>query len=307
MDRDFKAILARYASRWRSTRHIEAHLRFPGMDFHEALIRVTYKRIFGVWPDLENPRTISEKMCWLKINDRRPINAVVTDKYRLRGYAEQHGLGHLMNGLHAVWDSAADVDFRALPDAYALKVTNGSAWNVIKAPSQVIDEAAVRKRLDLWMNTNMADNKGEWYYAASPARIIAEHYLDNGGGDIPDYKLFVFNGDVRIIQYCEGRYINFRSIFMDADWQPMPCTYANFAPYGPPPPRPAELDEMIELAQTLSQGFSLVRVDFYIHEGRLLLGELTLNPVGGYTHFTPDEWNHKIGDWLELPDKASLV
>jgi len=65
MDIDFKAILARYASRWRSTRHIEAHLRFPGMDFHEALIRVTYKRIFGVWPDLENPRTISEKMCWL--------------------------------------------------------------------------------------------------------------------------------------------------------------------------------------------------------------------------------------------------
>ncbi len=308
MGKDFKALIARYASGWRSTRHIEAHLRFPGMDFHEALIRVIYKHIFGVWPDLETPRTISEKFCWLKINDRRPVNAVITDKFRMRGYVEQFGFGHLLNELHAVWDSAEEVDFDALPDAYALKVTNGSAWNVIKGPGTEIDEVLTRKHLDLWMKTNMADNKGEWYYAASPSRIIAEHYLDNGGGDIPDYKVFVFNGDVRIIQYCEGRYINFRSIFMDSDWRPMPFTYANFAPYGgPPPARPKDLDEMIETSRILSQGFPFVRVDFYIHQKRLLLGELTLNPVGGYTVFTPDEWNEKIGDWLNLPDKATLA
>ncbi|MDT8326748.1 MAG: ATP-grasp fold amidoligase family protein, partial [Roseovarius sp.] len=291
MGKDFKAFMARHASRWRSTRHIEAHLRFPRMDFHEALTRVTYKRIFGVWPDLENPRTISEKMCWLKINDRRAQNAVITDKYRLRAYAEKHGLGHLMNDLHGVWDSADAVDFAALPEAYALKVTNGSAWNVIKAPGQVIDNEAARKRLDRWMKTNMADHKGEWYYAASPARIIAEHYLDNGGGDIPDYKIFVFNGEPRFVQYCESRYSDLRSIFLSPEWEPMPFTYANFAPFGPPPPKPAALDEMLDAARTLSQGFPLVRADFYIHQGRLLLGELTLNPVGGYTVFTPDEWN----------------
>jgi hypothetical protein len=48
-------------------------------------------------------------------------------------------------------------------------------------------------------------------------------------------------------------------------------------------------------------------VDFYIHQGRLLLGELSLNPGGGYTMFKPDEWNLKIGEWLELPDKASIA
>lgn len=307
MGKDFKAFMARYVSGWQSSRHIEARLRFPGMDFHEALIRVTYKRIFGGWPDLQNPRTISEKMCWLKVNDKRPQNAVITDKYRLRGYAEQNGLGHLMNELHGVWDRADDVDFGALPDAYALKVTNGSAWNVIKAPGQAIDEEATRKRLDLWMKTDMSDHKGEWYYAASPSRIVAERYLDNGGGDIPDYKLFVLNGETRFIQYCETRYSGLRSIFMSPQWEPMPFTYAVFAPYGPPPPRPEALDEMIEAAKTLSQGFALLRADFYIHKGRLLLGELTLNPVGGYTFFTPDEWNEKIGDWLELPDKATLT
>jgi len=302
-----KRWMARHASGWRSTRHLEARLRFPGMDFHEALIRVTYKRVFGVLPDLETPRTISEKMCWLKINDRRPVCAEITDKYRMRGYAERLGLGHMLNDLHAVWGSAEAVDFRALPDAYALKVTNGSAWNVIKRPGVPIDEGAARRRLDLWMNTNMADHKGEWYYAASPSRIIAEHYLDNGGGDIPDYKLFVFNGETRFVQYCEGRYQNLRSIFMSPEWEPLPFSYKMFKPFGPPPERPAQLEEMIAAARVLTEGFPLVRVDFYVHGGRLLLGELSLNPVGGYTVFRPDDWNLRIGDWLDLPDMASLA
>ncbi|MDZ4381611.1 MAG: ATP-grasp fold amidoligase family protein [Parvibaculum sp.] len=302
----FKPWFARHASRWRSTRHIAAHLQFPGMEFHEALTRVTYKRIFGVWPDLDDPRTISEKMCWLKINDRRAICGEITDKYRMRGYAERLGLAAMLNDLHGVWESAAEVDFHSLPDCYALKVTNGSAWNVIKRPGVPIDEESARRRLDRWMKTNMADHKGEWYYAASPARIIAEHYLDNGDGDIPDYKLFVFNGKTRIVQYCTGRYQNLRSIFMSPDWEPMPFSYKVFKPYGAPPPRPAELDQMIAASHRLAAGFPLVRVDFYVHQGRLLLGEMSLNPVGGYTVFRPEEWNLEIGDWLELPDAAEL-
>lgn len=64
---------------------------------------------------------------------------------------------------------------------------------------------------------------------------------------------------------------------------------------------------MIAASRVLTQGFPLVRADFYVHRGRLLLGELSLNPVGGYTVFRPEEWNRRIGDWLELPDKAALA
>ncbi|MCL5775956.1 hypothetical protein M1105_02935 [Limibaculum sp. FT325] len=162
MRKAIKRFMARRASGWRSTRHLEARLRFPGMTVHEALIRVTHKRIFGVWPDLDTPRTISEKICWLKLHDRLAVCGEITDKFRMRSYVERHGLGHLLNDLHAVLNSAEAVDFRALPDAYALKVTNGSAWNVIKRPGVPIDENAARRRLDGWIRTNMADHKGEW-------------------------------------------------------------------------------------------------------------------------------------------------
>ncbi|MGX0876072.1 hypothetical protein ACSSV4_000747 [Roseovarius sp. MBR-154] len=302
-----KSLRARHLSRWRTGRHVEAHLRFPGMAFHEALSRVTYRRLFGQWPDLDYPRTISEKLCWLKINDRRPINAVITDKYRMRGYAEALGLGHLLVDIHGVWDAADKVAFDALPDAYALKVTNGSSWNVIKRPGESIDVDAARRKLDRWMKTEMADNKGEWYYAASPPRIIAERYLENEAGDMPDYKLYVMNGETRIVHYCDSRFNGLRRIFMLPDWTPAPFTFPAFGEFGALPERPEALDEMVRLARILAQDFAMVRVDFYIHQGRLLLGELSLNPGGGYTMFKPDEWNLKIGDWLDLPDKASIA
>lgn len=287
-----KGLAARYASRWRSTRHVEAHLRFPRMDFHEALPRVTYRRIFGVWPDLDQPRTIAEKMCWLKVHDRRAINAEVTDKWRMRGYATRLGLGHLLNDVLAVWDRVEDVDFAALPDAFALKVSNGSAWNIIKRPDAPIDEAAALAKLRRWMATRMSDHKGEWYYDASSPRILAEAYLDNGGGDIPDYKFFVFNGEVRSIQYCEGRFTHLQSVFMDRDWVKQPFTYAAFEPFAGSPARPETLDAMIDAAERLSQGFPLIRADFYVCRGRPILGEISLNPVGGVYGFQATGLEH---------------
>ena len=303
-----KQFLARYASKWRAGRHIEAQLRFPTMAFHEALTRVTYKRVFGVWPDLDDPKTISEKMCWLKINDRRPINAVITDKWRMRDYVSEMGFSHTLNEIIGVWEDPSEIDFSKLPDAYVLKVSNGSAMNIIKRPGAKIDVADAQWRLKRWAGTNMADHKGEWYYAASPTRIIAETYLDNGAGDLPDYKFFVFHGEVKIIQFCEARYEDLQSVFLSADWNVLPFTYKTFKAYSQAPPAPpSQLAEMIEAASRLAEGFPLVRVDFYIHEGQPIVGELSLNPVGGYTNFTPDEWNLKIGAWLNLPPKAELA
>lgn len=299
--KEIKSILSRYFSRWRSSRHIEAHLRFPTMDFHEALTRTTYKRIFGVWPDLVNPTTISEKMCWLKINDKRPINGVVCDKWRVRSYAENLGYAEILPKLHIVHENVDDIDFSNLPSTYALKVSNGSSWNFIKGPKTVLDPKVMKSLLNRWVRTNWSDHKGEWYYQLSKPRILIEEYMDAGGGDLPDYKLFVFNGRVKIIQYCEARQSGLKSVFLNRDWEVFPFTYKNLSPFGKPPKRPETLKFMIDAAQKFGQDFPLLRVDFYIYEGKPVLGELSLNPVGGYMNFKPEKWNTTIGDWLKLP------
>ena len=59
--------------------------------------------------------------------------------------------------------------------------------------------------------------------------------------------------------------------------------------------------EMIRLAETLSKDIPHVRVDFYDINGKIYFGELTFFHFSGNTRFQPDEWDYKIGEWLELP------
>jgi len=301
-NKTFKSLLAYYLSRWRSTRHIKAHIQFPNMDFYEALTRTTYQKIFGAWPDIENPKSISEKMCWLKVHDKRAINGVVADKWRFRSYVEKFGYKEMLPKLLAVYENVDDIEFEKLPPSYALKVSNGSSWNIIKSPDTSLDPKNIKAQLKRWVTINWADHKGEWYYASSKPTILLEEYMDSGGGDLPDYKLFVFNGHVKIVQYCEGRQASLKSVFLTPDWEAHPFTYKKFSSFDGLPSKPSSLNQMIDVAEKLGEIFPLLRVDFYIWKDKPIIGELSLNPVGGYPNFEPVEWNEKIGDWLELPD-----
>lgn len=61
---------------------------------------------------------------------------------------------------------------------------------------------------------------------------------------------------------------------------------------------PENLDEMIRIAEKLSQSFKFLRVDFYNVKGRIYFGELTFYPAAGMGAFVPNEWDYKLGEWL---------
>ena len=60
---------------------------------------------------------------------------------------------------------------------------------------------------------------------------------------------------------------------------------------------------MIALSKKLSKGIPFIRVDWYEIKGKLYFGELTFYPASGFEKFEPEEWNYKMGEMLELPDK----
>ncbi|MEO2036414.1 MAG: ATP-grasp fold amidoligase family protein, partial [Planctomycetaceae bacterium] len=45
--------------------------------------------------------------------------------------------------------------------------------------------------------------------------------------------------------------------------------------------RPANLEELIRVAEAVSAGFKYVRVDLYNLDGRIIVGELTFFPMAG--------------------------
>jgi len=63
---------------------------------------------------------------------------------------------------------------------------------------------------------------------------------------------------------------------------------------------PEEIDTMIELAEKLSDGIPFVRVDFYLVDGKVYVGELTFTPGGGSDPFYPLEKDLEIASWVDL-------
>ncbi len=61
---------------------------------------------------------------------------------------------------------------------------------------------------------------------------------------------------------------------------------------------PENLNDMISLAEQLSDGFKFLRVDLYNIKGKIYFGELTFYPAAGMLPFVPEEWDEIIGSYL---------
>ena len=66
---------------------------------------------------------------------------------------------------------------------------------------------------------------------------------------------------------------------------------------------PKNLDLMIKLAEKLSKDTIFLRVDFYEIDGKVYFGELTFYPAAGFGKFIPEEWDEKMGEWINLSEK----
>ena len=112
-DRDFRTIRLAKAG---------VYNHMPDREYLTKLYRAHLHRPL----DLENPRLFSEKLQWLKLNDRNPLYTKLVDKYLVREYiAEKLGEEYLIP-LLGVWDDPDEIDFDALPDQFVLKCNHNS-------------------------------------------------------------------------------------------------------------------------------------------------------------------------------------
>ncbi|STO96535.1 glycosyltransferase [Helicobacter canis] len=109
-----------------------------------------------------------------------------------------------------------------------------------------------------------------------------------------DYKCHTFSGKISHITAILDKFINQTEIAMDTNWRKMPFDFEKKASV--PPAKPHNLTLIINIAQALASPFSYVRVDLYLIDSSVIVGELTFTPTGGTEKFTPNEWDKKLGD-----------
>ena len=268
----------------------------------EAFTRVQFAYCLRRWPDLANPRSLSEKIQWLKLNHRDPLLPRCVDKYLARKYVAQTVSEDILVPLIGVYESVDEVLFEDLPDAFVLKATHGSGWNLLCRSKAVFDVEQARQAMASWLSSNFHGVGREWAYREIQPRIVCEEFLREDDGEPPtDYKLFCFHGEPEFIQADFDRFQSHRRNLYDTEWNLLPCTLEY-----PGDPRnheaPALLGEMLEVARKLSRHFPFVRVDLYATGSQVYFGELTFYPGKGVERFSPVEYDRKFGDLLSLPD-----
>ena len=271
----------------------------------EAYIKLQFKEMFSYPVDLTHPRTLNEKLQWLKLHDRKPEYTTMVDKYAAKAWIAERIGGEYIIPTLGVWDHFDDIDFDALPDRFILKCTHDSG-SVIRVKDKArLDRPAARKKLEKALRRNWFYVAREWAYKDVPPRIIAEEYLvDESGTELKDYKLFCFNGKPEYVEVDFNREIQHKLNPYDFDWNPLNFCDSSKNDYTADIRKPERLLDMYKIAEMLSKNMKFLRVDFYSIGSRIYIGELTLYPGAGFIQFDPPSVDRKYGDLLDLGDEA---
>ena len=270
----------------------------------EKVSKIRYKNIFGVEPDLENPKTFNEKLMWLKLNKYAddPLVSQCSDKYAAREYVEKCGLGHTLNDLIGAWDRAEDIDWSSLPQRFAIKCNHGCGYNLICQDKSKFDTKKATEQLDAWMKDDFWKEYAEVHYRTIPKKIICENYLEGKGNALPvDFKIYCFNGEPEYIgNFIERDLVTDEILrgYFDLDWNPSPVFKGEMQPELFE--RPKTLETMLEYARILAKPFPFVRVDFYEVDGKIYFGELTFTPTGCLATYYTEEAQQKLGELLDV-------
>lgn len=285
-----------------------------GLHFPVSLIKLRYRYVFKKPIDLKNPKDLNEKILWAKLFSDTSKWTELADKYKVRKYVEDLGLGQYLVKLYAVWFDAKEVNFDALPETFIIKANNGDGkgTNKIIWKSELTEEKKTElvKMIDEWLHRkNIGALHAEPQYKGMKPCVIAEEVLpcDPGTTTLTDYKIWCFNGKAYYVWICNDRSKGGNSAHVmtyDLDWNAHPEFSVFNSDYlrGEIMPKPDNLDEMIKVAEKLSQGFPELRVDLYNVKGKVYFGELTFTSQGGFMDFYTPEFNLELGSKFDIKD-----
>lgn len=268
----------------------------------KIFLKLLYKERMGQRLNIDNPTKFSEKLQWLKLNDRNPEYTRMVDKYEAKVYvAEKLGDKYIIPTL-GVWDKFDDIDFDALPEKFVLKCTHDSGGLVICHDKSKLDMDSARAKIERCLKRNYYWSSREWPYKNVKPRIIAEQFLEDMD-ELVEYKMFCFDGEVKMILVCKGQghSAGRTNDYCDLNLHRFPFTSLNPNSKGDLP-IPKEMPEILDIAQKLSAGIPQLRVDTYVADGKIYFGELTFFHNSGMCTFDPPEWDEKLGEWINLPN-----
>jgi hypothetical protein len=254
--------------------------RLPRNDFGDWLFALILFRYWhGRWPSRRRG-TINDAMFRLKTSAEitRPLRVFVSDKEQVKQYVRTK-LDDSFNvpilACLRSWEEVRRFDF---PARCVIKATHMSGAVILRMAGEPIDLALPEE----WLRTNYYEYARERNYRTLQPKIIVEPFVfDQNWPDA--FRAFCVNGEPRLLHANIDRPGKLTRSFYDSAWNSQPVFSSDRATVDFP--RPANLDQMLQVARVLSRDFNFIRVDLYSDGTQVKVGELTNCPFDGLFPF----------------------
>lgn len=273
------------------------------------MVMKKWKEAFGNNIDLENPKTLNEKIEWLiSFSDLRSWVSL-SDKLLVRDFIKDCGYEDILIPLYGSWNSANDINFDELPQKFVLKCNHDSASVHIIDKYKSFDKDKIVNDLNEHLRVKYGYWSVEPHYNHIKPMVIAEKYLnmdrDSFSTSVVDYKFFCYNGepDMVLVIYNRhpGEYIVMEYYDMEWNYHPEWGVYDSLFRKGDGiVPRPKPFAYMKEIAKRLSKGFPQVRVDLYNVMDKVYFGEMTFTSDCGRMPYLSKDYQLTAGSKIDL-------
>jgi hypothetical protein len=237
-----------------------------------------------------------------------PLFSQLADKVAVRDYiARTAGPQYLVPSYFSC-DKVTPETFEKLPETFVMKANHSAGQVKIVKHKREEDLQQLVALTNAWLTSDFPLRMREKHYRHIPPKIIFEQALLTDGQPPADYKFSVFNqtGGKKpyvFIQYMRNRFEKLVQDLYLEDWSPAPFKLRHQRTIGTLAPKPETLDEMLAIAKKLASPFGYLRVDFYLHDGKVYVGELTLTPGAGGYAFDPPDWDEILGEKFGWPER----
>lgn len=259
------------------------------------------------WPNFKNPQKYDEKIQWLIVNKYNESYGKYADKYTVREYVKECGLGDLLIPIYGVYNSAEEIDYANLPKEFVLMANHGSGdiYYEICRDKEKLDIQATNKKLNKALQTKFWKSCCEYHYKDIPPKIICMQFLKNPHEDrLTDYKVVCVNGKAMRILVCTNR--DGGRDYYTREWKYLGIVAPEYRS-GEIAERPKCLKQMLNAAEILAKPFPFARIDFYEVDGKLYFGEVTLTPASGCHKYLSEKDQLELGKEIKLGIEKSNI
>ena len=268
-----------------------------------AYVKAQYRYITHHKLNLKSPTRYTEKLQYLRLYayPKNPLVSQCAGRVGVRDYVKEKGYENTLIPCLGVFDRFEDIDFSKLPNRFVLKCSHASGFNILVKDKNAFDIEAARKKFHKWLKIDYGKKTMERHYSPIKPQIIIEEFIGDENHLPTEYKLHVYNGKAKNLYAVTGRNEDIRYTELYVDWTPFDGSQFNgWKKADVCPPRPANFDEMIKIAEDLCAPFPFVRCDFYDIDGKIYFSEMTFTPAKGTLILDDDSCDFLMGEWLDI-------